>query len=78
MSYKALYSLKKTILFVKTTKLFISNNVRTLYLYVPGVGPLNSLFCTGEGFFVHNDCQGGGVTPSSSVPGVRPGGDGFG
>ena len=31
------------------TKLFISNSVRIFYLYVLGVGPLNSLFCPGGG-----------------------------
>ena len=58
----------KTVLFVETTKLFISNSVRIFYLYVPGVRPLTSLFCPGA------DCSGVRVLPPSILVPV----DGFG
>ena len=62
------------ILFVETTKLFISNNIRAyryiceiFYLYVPGV---DSLFCPKWRAFVHNDCLGRRVfAPFKSCPG---------
>ena len=39
----------------------------------------DSLFCPEGRVFIHNDCPGGGfLLPSSRVPGVCPGGDGFG
>ena len=52
------------------TKLFISNSVRIFYLYVPGVEPLNSLFCP-EGGFLYTMIVPGRefLPPSSSVPG---------
>ena len=45
------------------------------YLYVPGVGPLNSLFCLGGGFLYTMIVLGGWfLLPSSRVPGICPGG----
>ena len=70
--------IQKTVLFVETTKLFISNSVRIFYLHVPG--PLNSLICPGRGFFTQSLSQGERrLLPSSSrAPGVCPGGRGGG
>ena len=52
------------------SKLFISNSVRIFYLYVPGLGPLTSLFCPEGGFLYTMIVPGGGLLrPSSSVPG---------
>ena len=45
------------------------------YLYVLGVGPLNSLFSLGGGFLYTMIVPGGGfLPPSSHVPGICPGG----
>ena len=86
MIYTVIDSLliKKTILFVKSTKLFISNSARVhryiceiikLYTLCSWGGTFNSLFCSEGSVFVHNDCpRGGFLLPSSCVPGVCPGG----
>ena len=62
------------LLFVETTKLFISNSVRIFYLYVPGVVPLNPLFCPGGGFLYTMIVQWEGFCPLRVVFQ----GDGFG
>ena len=57
---------------------FIDIFVKFLTL-CPGDGAFDSLFCPEGRVFVRNDCPGGRVLlPSSRVPGICPGGDGFG
>ena len=51
----------------------MSNSVRIFYLYVPGVGPLNSLFCPGGGFLYTTI-----VTGEEVVSGGLSREDGFG
>ena len=58
---------------------FIDTFVKFFELYVPGVGLLTPCFVPRGGFLYTTIVPGGGsLLPSSRVPKVCPGGDGYG